>query len=209
MLFGILIYENVEPIDLATFGVLSMARRIRPDIELCTIAPKSGVTALAGGLRVMADYDLATAPKLDVLIITGGPGWPEQARSPEMLNFLRRRAAEIPVVSVCTGGLILAASGLLDHKTATTKRAVVPPELSPLHQLRDQYPNVMVREASLVDEGNIITGGGVSLCIDTMLHLLKKLFGPDVASETARIIEYQRAWAANLELFPPLISAQH
>jgi transcriptional regulator GlxA family with amidase domain len=77
-----------------------------------------------------------------------------------------------------------------------------------LHQLRDQYPNVMVREASLVDEGNIITGGGVSLCIDTMLHLLKKLFGAEVAAETARIIEYQRAWAANLELFPPLISAK-
>ncbi len=199
MLFGVLIYEGVEPIDLATFGVLSMARRIRSDIELCTIAPKSGVTVLASGLRVIADYDLATAPRLDVLIITGGPGWPEQARSPEMLNFLRRRAAEIPVVSVCTGGLILAASGLLDHKAATTKRAVVPPELSPLQQLRDEHPDVMVREASLVDEGNIITGGGVSLCIDTMLHLLKKLFGAEVAAETARIIEYQRAWQANLE----------
>jgi transcriptional regulator GlxA family with amidase domain len=148
MLFGVLIYEGVEPIDLATFGVLSMARRIRSDIELCTIAPKSGVTVLASGLRVIADYDLATAPRLDVLIITGGPGWPEQARSPEMLNFLRRRAAEIPVVSVCTGGLILAASGLLDHKAATTKRAVVPPELSPLQQLRDEHPDVMVREAA-------------------------------------------------------------
>jgi len=208
MLFGVLIYEDVEPIDLATFGVLSMARRIRPEIELCTIAPRDGVTLLANGLRVIADYDLATAPPLDVLIVTGGPGWPEQARSPEMLEFLRRRAAKIPVVSVCTGGMILAASGLLDHKVATTKRAVVPPELSPLQQLRDRYPNVTVREASLVDEGDIVTGGGVSLCIDTMLHLLKKSFGPEVAAETARLIEYQRAWAANLEQFPPFINAK-
>ena len=84
---------------------------------------------LANGLRVIADYDLQTAPHLDVLIVTGGPGWPEQARSPEMLEFLRHRAARIPVVSVCTGGMILAASGLLDHKTATTKRAVIAPEL--------------------------------------------------------------------------------
>jgi transcriptional regulator GlxA family with amidase domain len=209
MLFGVLIYEGVEPIDLATFGVLSMARRIRPEIELCTIAPRGGVTLLANGLRVIADYDLATAPPLDVLIVTGGPGWPEQARSPDMLEFLRRRAAKIPVVSVCTGGMILAASGLLDHKAATTKRAVVAPELSPLQQLRDQYPNVTVREASLVDEGDIVTGGGVSLCIDTMLHLLKKSFGPEVAAETARLIEYQRAWAANLEQFPPFINAKH
>jgi transcriptional regulator GlxA family with amidase domain len=209
MLFGVLIYEGVEPIDIATFGVLSMARRIRPDIEVCTVAPRGGVTVLANGLRVIADYDLQTAPHVDVLIVTGGPGWPEQARSPEMLEFLRRRAAKIPVVSVCTGGMILAASGLLDHKAATTKRAVVPPELSPLQQLRDRHPNVTVREASLVDEGDIVTGGGVSLCIDTMLHLLKKSFGAEVAAETARILEYQRAWAANLEQFPPFIAAQH
>jgi len=208
MLFGVLIYEGVEPIDLATFGVLSMARRIRPDIELCTIAPRGGVTVLASGLRVIADYDLRTAPHVDVLIVTGGPGWPEQARSAEMLEFLRRRAAKIPVVSVCTGGMILAASGLLDHKAATTKRAVAAPELSPLQELRDRHPDVTVREASLVDEGDIVTGGGVSLCIDTMLHLLKKSFGPAVAAETARIMEYQRAWAANLEQFPPVINAQ-
>jgi len=209
MLFGVLIYEGTEAIDLATFGVLSMARRIRPEIELCTIAPRGGVTMLANGLRVIADYDLQTAPHLDVLIVTGGPGWPEQARSPETLEFLRQRAARIPVVSVCTGGMILAASGLLDHKTATTKRAVIAPELSPLQELRNQHPNVTVREASLVDEGDIVTGGGVSLCIDTMLHLLKKSFGAEVAAETARIIEYQRAWAANLEQFPPVINPKH
>jgi transcriptional regulator GlxA family with amidase domain len=203
-----LIYESVEPIDLATFGVLSMARRIRHDIEICTIAPRGGVTVLANGLRVIADYDLQTAPRLDVLIVTGGPGWPEQTRSPEMLAFLRRHAAEIPIISVCTGGLILAASGLLDGKTATTKREVVPPELSPLQLLRDGYPNIIVREASLVDEGTIITGGGVSLCIDTMLYLLKKLFGAELATETARIIEYQRAWAANVEQFPPFVAAK-
>jgi transcriptional regulator GlxA family with amidase domain len=208
MFFGIFIYDGVEPIDLATFGVLSMAQRIRPDIAICTISPRGGVTALANGLRVIADFDLQTAPRLDVLIVTGGPGWPEQVRSPETLAFLRRYGAEIPVVSVCTGALILAASGLLDGKAATTKREVFPPELPPLQRLREEYPKIQVREASLVDEGSIITGGGVSLCIDTMLHLLKKLFGPEVAAETARIIEYQRAWTANLEQFPPLPTAK-
>ena len=106
-------------------------------------------------------------------------------------------------MSVCTGGLILAASGVLDGKSATTKREVVPPEMSPLERLRVDYPNIAACEASLVDEGNVITGRGVLLCIDTMLHLLKKLFGPEMAAETARIIEYRRAWAANLGQFPP------
>jgi len=205
VLFGVLIYDDVETIDLATFGVLSMARRIRPDIEICTVAPRAGAVALANGLRVLADYDLATAPPLDVLIVTGGPGWIAQSKAPETLAFIRERAAKIPVVSVCTGAMILAASGVLDGKAATTKREVAPPEVSPLQRLRSEYPGVTAREASLVDAGTVITGGGVSLCIDTMLHLLEKLYGAATAAETARIIEYQRAWAGNRKQFPPLV----
>jgi transcriptional regulator GlxA family with amidase domain len=206
MLFGIVIYDGVEPIDLATFGVLSMARRIRPDIEICAIAPVAGVTALANGLRVFADYGFSDAPSIDVLVVTGGPGWPAQARSPDMLTFIRRQAARVPVVSVCTGSMILAASGVLDGKSATTKREVVPPEIAPLERLRAEYPGVTACAASLVDEGRIITGGGVSLCIDTMLYLLASMFGADMAAEVARTIEYQRAWEANITQFPPLVT---
>jgi transcriptional regulator GlxA family with amidase domain len=203
--FGILIYHDAEPIDLATFGVLSMARRIRPEIAICTIAPQPAPTILANGLRVIADFDLATAPSPDVLVVTGGPGWVAQSRSAEMLAFIRRQATRSPIVSVCTGGMILAASGLLQGKAATTKREVVAPETSPLELLRRDYSGIDVREATLVDEGSIITGGGVSLCIDTILHLLAKLFGPEMAQETARIMEYERAWAANAQQLPPLV----
>lgn len=140
--------------------------------------------------------------------MTGGPGWQDQARSSAVLAFLRRQAERSPIISVCTGGLILAASGLRDGKQATTKREIVAPELSPLQRMRTEYPSIIVREASLVDEGTIITGGGVSLCIDTVLHVLRRDFGLEMATETARILEYQRAWTANLEEFPPLITAR-
>jgi transcriptional regulator GlxA family with amidase domain len=203
--FGVVIYEGVEPIDLATFGVLSMARRIRPEIEICTIAPEAGIVVLSNGLRVIADYDFRSAPPLDVIIVTGGPTWTAQAGRPETLDFLRRRAADTLMVSVCTGGMILGASGVLDGKAATTKREVVPPEVPPLQIMREAHPKIDVREASLVDEDRVITGGGVSLCIDTTLHLLMKLFGREAALETARILEYQRAWSANLEQFPPVV----
>jgi transcriptional regulator GlxA family with amidase domain len=203
MKFGIFIYPDVEPIDLATFGVLSMARRIRPEIALCTIAPRAGEVKLANNLRVIADHDFASAPRLDVLIVTGGPGWKAESSRPETLAFLRQRAAESLIVSVCTGGMILAASGLLDGKAATTKTEVVPPETSPLAILKANYPTIDVRTASLVDEKTIITGGGVALCIDAMLHLIERLFGATDAAETARIIEYSRGWQANRERFPP------
>src|SRR5947209_19355564 len=110
MKFGIFIYPEVEPIDLAAFGVLSMARRIRPEIELCTIAPRAGEVKLANGLRVVADYDLASAPACDVLVVTGGPGWQAQSKRPETPDFLRERAAESLFGSGCTGGMSRPAS---------------------------------------------------------------------------------------------------
>src|SRR5580704_246218 len=110
MQFGIFIYEGVEPIDLATFGVLSMARRIAPEIEICTIAPRAGQVALANGLKVIADFGIDNAPVCDLVIVTGGPGWTAQANSPATLQYIRRVYATRRVASVCTGGMILAAS---------------------------------------------------------------------------------------------------
>jgi transcriptional regulator GlxA family with amidase domain len=202
VLFGIFIYDGVEPIDLATYGVLSMARRVAPEIEICTIAPRSGPVALASGLKVVADYGIDDAPPCDLVIVTGGPGWTAQAEATSTLQFIRRVHASGRIASVCTGGMILAASGILDDGPATTKREVVPPEVSPLEAMRAKYPRIDVREAVLVEQGKgVVTGGGVSLCIDTTLHLLADMLGQHVADETARIIEYERALRANREGF--------
>ena len=197
MLFGIFIYDGVEPIDLATFGVLSMARRIAPHIRICTIAPKSGIVRLSNGLDVMAQFGIEDAPVCDVVIVTGGPGWEDQSRSPATLAYIRNVHASSKVASVCTGAMILAASGVLDGMAATTKRSVVSPEVSPLARMHDTYPRIDVQEAPIIDTGAVVTGGGVSLCIDTTLHILGKMLGEQVADETARILEYQRARKAN------------
>jgi transcriptional regulator GlxA family with amidase domain len=206
--FGIFIYDGVEPIDLATFGVLSMARRIAPQIEICTIAPAAGTVELANGLKVTADFGIENAPACDLVIVTGGPGWTVQAKALATLAYIRCVHATGRIASVCTGGMILAASGILDGGPATTKREVVPPERSPIEVMRETYPRIDVREAMLVDRGELVTGGGVTLCIDTTLHLLGSMLGQDVADETARIIEYTRAWRANREGFAPILSAQ-
>jgi transcriptional regulator GlxA family with amidase domain len=206
MRFGIFIYDGVEPIDLATFGVLSMARRIAPEIEICTIAPSAGPVALANGLKVSADFGIADAPLCDLVIVTGGPGWPAQAESSATLDYVRRVHGAGRIASVCTGGMILAASGILNGAAATTKREVVPPEKSPIEVMRANYPDVDVRAAMLVDQGSVVTGGGVSLCIDTTLHLIASMLGQQVADETARIIEYSRAWQANRDGFAPVLS---
>ncbi len=209
MRFGIFIYDGVEPIDLATFGVLSMARRIAPEISICTIAPSAGSVALANGLKVTADYGIDDAPVCNVVIVTGGPGWAAQANASATLEYIRRVHASSRIASVCTGGLILAASGVLDGGSATTKIEVVPPETPPIAVMREAYPDIDVREAMLVERlDGVVTGGGVTLCIDTTLHLLADILGESVANETARILEYSRAWRANRELFAPVLSAK-
>jgi transcriptional regulator GlxA family with amidase domain len=206
MKFGIFIYDGVEPIDLATFGVLSMARRIAPEISICTIAPRSGDVALANGLKVTADYGIDDAPACDVVIVTGGPGWTTQAKATATLDYIRRVHASSRIASVCTGGMILAASGVLDGGPATTKIEVVPPETTPIVVMRESYPDIDVREAMLVERPDgLVTGGGVTLCIDTTLHLLSQMLGENVANETARIMEYSRAWRANREAFAPVL----
>jgi transcriptional regulator GlxA family with amidase domain len=207
--FGIFIYDGVEPIDLAIFGVLSMARRIAPEIAICTIAPRAGDVALCNGLRVTADFGIDDAPVCDVVIVAGGPGWTAQAKAPATLDYIRRIHASHRIASVCTGGMILAASGVLDGGPATTKREVVPPEASPVEVMRTTHPQIDVREAMLVERPDgVVTGGGVTLCIDTTLHLLASMLGERVADETARIMEYERAWRANRESFAPILSGQ-
>jgi transcriptional regulator GlxA family with amidase domain len=201
--FGIYLYDSVEVIDVGgTFGVLSMARRVFPSIEVVTIAEKAGPVTLANGLVVLAEFGFDDCPPVDVMLITGGAAWPEQSRNPAVLGMLRNQPPDCLVASVCTGGMILAASGLLEGKRATTRRLPVGGErLAPLGILAESYPGVRAVSSAVVDEGAVVTGGGVSLAIDTTLHVIGRMLGEQAAEEVARIIEYTRARDANLRYF--------
>ncbi len=209
MHFGIFIYDGVEPIDLGTYGVLSMARRVAPQIRISTVAAKAGTVRFANELDVIARHGMADAPAFDALIVTGGPGWEAQCTHTPTLDYLRRCVnQQMLVAAVCTGGMILAASGVLDGRIATTKQEVIAGrEVPPLARLHDEYPRVDARPALLADSGLVVTGGGVTLCIDVTLYLLERLLGAEVASETARIMEYGAARAANHTRLPTLKSA--
>src|SRR5580658_1676432 len=147
MRFCVYLYPAMEPIDLATFGVLSMAKRVEPSIEISTLAAEAGAVTLANGLKVVADHGFASPPDYDVLIVGGGPGWVEEAKRPATLTFLRAAAQQRELVSVCTGSMILAAAGVLNGLPATTKSATVPPEVPPLEVMRERHPAIRVEHA--------------------------------------------------------------
>ena len=201
---AILIYPDAEPIDLATYGVLSMARRVAPQVCAFTVAEKAGVVELASGLKVIADHGYDDAPHADVLIVTGGAGWQQQVQSKATLDYIRAATRTTKVAAVCTGGMILAAAGVLDGKKATTKREVTGAEVSPLALMRERHPAIAAMDARLVDSGTVLTGGGVTLCIDMTLYLLERFLGARVAQETARIIEYSAAYEANAARLPTI-----
>jgi transcriptional regulator GlxA family with amidase domain len=198
-LLGVLIYDGVEPIDIGgTAGVVSMARRVLPSVEAAVIARRPGPVRLAGGITVLAEYGVEMAPACDVVIVCGGPGWPAAAADEAVVAYLRGLRPE-GVASVCTGAMILGASGVLDGRLATTRRHAVGAEsVSPLVLLGDGG-RVRTTVASVVDAG-VVTGGGVSLAIDATLYLLGRIYGEEAAAEVARVIEYDRAYALNREV---------
>lgn len=201
--FAILAYDGIEPIDIgATYGVLSMAKRIVPGLSFHVVSKAGGEIVMANGLRLIAEHGFDDAPAADILMVLGGPGWSRAAEDRALLDHIRAfHAGGGTVAAVCTGGMVLAATGLLDGRRATTKRQIVPGEARPLDLLAERHGGVDVVEARLVDEGDVLTGGGVSLGMDMTLHLISRECGTEAATETARILEYETAWAANRRAF--------
>ena len=196
--FGVVVYDGVEPIDVGgTVGVVSMAQRLLPAVEAVVIAARPGPVRLAGGLVVIAQFGFADAPRCDRYVVCGGATWPRQAGDAEMIGFLQGLRPEA-IASVCTGAMILAASGVLDGRVATTRRRRVGIETaSPLDGMAALATGAHPTTALVADDV-VITGGGVSLAIDAMLYLLGTIYGPDVQHDIAEMIEYDRAYAANV-----------
>lgn len=205
MNFAYVLYPNIEPIDLAAIGVLSMGKRVIPEINYFLVSDTMGPCSFANGLKVLPDYTFANSPKADYIIVPGGPGWPAASKNQTLLDYLKE-SNDSKICSLCTGAMILAESGLLNNHTVTTKNQVVPPEISPLKILSEKYEFIKAIPAMIVDSGRILTGGGVSLCIDTVLYVLEINFGKQKVSEISRIMEYSHARNANHANFSTVIN---
>jgi cyclohexyl-isocyanide hydratase len=138
------------------------------------------------GVPILPTATFAEAPQeLEILFVPGGfQGTSATIEDPEVLAFVASRGARATyVTSVCTGALILGAAGLLDGYRATTHWAY--------HELLPLVGAEPVA-ARVVEDGNRITGGGVTSGIDFGLTLLARLAGE----------EYARGWQLGTEYDP-------
>jgi len=194
---GILIFDEVEVLDFAgPYEVFSRTRLVpgvesrrsseSAPFEVFTVAATSAPVAATGGLRVVPDYDFATAPLIDLLVVPGGFGTRALLRDEATLAWIRQAAgAARQVTSVCTGALLLARVGLLAGRRATTHWGA-------LALLAEVDPTIRVEPNLRVVDDVIVTSAGVSAGIDMALAMVELLCGRAVADETAHYMDYPR-----------------
>lgn len=149
-----------------------------------TVAESSKPINASGGLKIIPNYTFANAPAPKVIVIPAQSA--QRQPSPAMQEWLRKSAKTADVtMSVCTGAFVLANTGLLSGKAATTHHASY-------KQMAMNFPDIdLKRGARFVDNGNIATSGGLSSGIDLALHVVERYYGTDVAKATAYEMEYQ------------------
>jgi putative intracellular protease/amidase len=150
-----------------------------------TVAETLKPITASGGMKIIPDYTFKTAPSPKVIVIPA-QGEPTQA----MLEWIRKSTEATDVtMSVCTGAFILAKTGLLSGKSATTFHGA-------FVSFEREYPDIhLKRGARFVEEGNLATAGGLSSGIDLSLRVVERYFGREVAEKTAYTLEYQgKGW---------------
>ena len=167
---GSLLFEGVDQIDLTgPFEVLSRL----PNSTYRIYAKTAGSVRDVKGLRLAPDGILADAPPLDVLHVPGGFGQEALMEDGEMLGWIRRQAlGALSVFSVCTGALLIGATGLLQARRATTHWASF--------HLLPFFGASPVNERVVVD-GTWVFAAGVTAGIDGALRLAAELRGDAVA----------------------------
>ncbi len=187
---GGLLYPGFEMLDL--FGPLEMFSLLGGSrVRICTIATRAGPVRTAmgadppSGPEVLAEYGVAQAPDVDVLIVPGGFGTFPALGDEALLDYLRAQAERDTIVaSVCTGAALLAKAGLLDGRRATTNKQF-------FDLVRAQGPTVdWVEAARWVDAGRVVTSSGVSAGMDMALALIARLIDADSAEAVAVAAEY-------------------
>lgn len=178
------LYDGVQSLDVTgpveVFDAVSRFPGLT-GYTIRTVSPGGAPVRTGSGLTLVPDGDLESArPGPGTTLLVPGGRYTADFE-PRLTDWLRARAgAAERLVSVCTGGLLLAEAGLLDGRRATT-------HWNACEQMARDYPAVTVEPDPIyVRDGPVATSAGVTAGIDLALALVEEDHGRDVALTIAR-----------------------
>jgi transcriptional regulator GlxA family with amidase domain len=180
----IVIFDGFEIMDaLGPLDALTIARHFATQLEttLVTLDDATEVVTLNGvSVKPTSRFDSSA----DLLLIPGtGLRW--QTVHPQGLTETLQHwhSAGKTITSVCTGAMLVAQSGLLKGRNVTTHSTAIDAL---------QKTGARTINARVVDDGDIITAGGVTCGLDLALYLVERYFGSQAAISTEQVMEYER-----------------
>ena len=190
MRIEIAVYEDFDEVDaIGPFEVLANVKHAHPEVQVELVGAHGPGQVVAGhGMKLLCDEGMSD--RADLIVVPGG-GWVRGGgvRQQYEDGTLAARLRELhdngtTMASVCTGGILLAQAGLLDGRPATTHRAA-------LDHLAEMGADVD-REARVVDDGDVITCGGVTSGLDLAFHLVERYWDAELAGTIATLMEHDR-----------------
>jgi cyclohexyl-isocyanide hydratase len=177
---GFVIFPELTQLDFT--GPQQVLARL-PQSAMHIVAKSAAPVSSDSGLSLLPTHTFENCPRLDLICIPGGSTGVVRAMGDrETIEFVQRQSSTVKyVTSVCTGGFILGAAGLLKGRRATTHWAFT--ELLPL--IGAKY-----EKSRVVKDGNVITAGGVTSGIDFGLRMVADIAGEAVAQGIQLGLEY-------------------
>lgn len=175
----ILLFDKFTALDVT--GPYEVLSRL-PDSQIFLVGLEKRDYMDSYGLKIVADYSISDISEADILLIPGGFGIDNLLSNQKVIDWIQKINTSTKwTVSVCSGSLLLAQSGLLDGKNCTT-------HWRRKEQLK-KYP-LTIQNDRYVQDGKIITSAGVSAGIDMALYLTSKLIGDKGAKMIQLGLEY-------------------
>lgn len=150
----------------------------KPGMRVFTISVNPGPITTFEGLRLQPDYSITNAPTIDILVIPSAEhNMDSDLKNNELRNWVRKKSETAQyVVTLCDGAFILANTGLLNGKKATT----FPSDLDTFRKL---FPKIDTQENySFVHDGKYLTSQGGAKSYDVAMYLVDFLYGERVAA---------------------------
>lgn len=191
---AMLAFEGCQILDvcgpLEVFGFADCWLRLSGQVEapaysLTVLGERAGPLATMSGLRIVADQAIDDIDEdgIDTLLVAGGLGVEQARKNPRLVDWVRRMAGRVRRLgSICTGAFLLAETGLLDGRRATT-------HWHWCQQLAEEFRHITVEPDRIaVRDGSVYSSGGVTAGIDLALSLVEEDWGREAAVMVGRWI---------------------